>query len=118
MLHRILLMNRRLLKIIQPSLLLLGAIVVCLLGGMILSGDGVLEIDVSKFPSGSGYVVLCVGTLAVCMIGIDSIYRIIFTLKKRLSKNISELPSRFKLRFKNRSNDNSLLARIRECEKP
>jgi TRAP-type C4-dicarboxylate transport system permease small subunit len=110
-------MNRRLLKLIQPSLLLLGAIVVCLFGAMILSGDGTLELDVSRFPLGTGYVVLCAGTLAVCMIGIDSIYRVIFSLKKRFSKNISELPSRFKLRFKNQSNDDSLLARIRECEK-
>ena len=117
MLRYILLMNRKLLKLIQPSLFVVGCAFMCIFGAMIMSSTNTIEIDTSKFPIWLGYVIFYGGMLAISMVGIDFAYRLVFSLKRRFNKNINNLPSRFKLRFKNRSNDNSLLARIRECEK-
>ena len=117
MLRLILLKNRKLLKLIKPTIFSLGCALICVFGAMIISGDGTIKVDVSRFPVWVGYVFLYSGFVALCMFVIDWGYSSYRNFRKVTRKNIGELPSRFKLRFTNRSSDKALLDKIRECEK-
>jgi hypothetical protein len=118
-LRKVLLKNRQILRPMQTNLAILGAVGLSLFGTLIITGDGAVDIDVSKYPSEAGYVLLWGGIAVASMMGIDNIYRLISRLKRQGRINITEMATRFKLRFKNRvPRDDSLLARIRECEEP